>query len=431
MSKTEKSIVLVRPEPYSLRKPNSVEPLGLEYLAAQLEKEGINVKIIDGAIKPITRSSLQEFSVVGMTATTPEYSKALRILELCKDIPTILGGPHVTAITEQLKKEGIQDPGSTFVNDGWGTTCSKEGDLVIADIVNEYLTGFIEGPRVHDLDSLPFPARHLVNPLNYSKEGYPPAISILFSRGCPWACTYCDKSVMGRLTRFRSVENVVEEIKHVIDTWKIRSVLFYDDTLTLNRQRAMELFDALSPLEISFECNSRVNTIDKEMLAAMKEAGCYKVKYGIESGDEKVLRSIDKDATLDQALEAIRITKEAGITAATYFLFGLPEDNWHSLYNNLAFLEKAQPDSAQLAFAVPYPNTPLYKQISELGWEVPNDWREFYYAGKEGPHTYLKRTKHLNEKEFAQAKKEIQQGFARWATEKNNGSFNATNVVIK
>ena len=114
-----------------------------------------------------------------------------------------------------------------------------------------------------------------------------------------------------------------------------------------------------------------------------------------------------------------------------YFIYGLPEDNWHSLNDTLSFLYTASPDSAQLAFAVPYPNTPLYKQITELGWDVPSDWREFYYAGKEGPHTYLKRTKHLNEKEFEKAKREIKQGFARWATEKNNGSFSTTNVILR
>lgn len=435
MSKRERAL-LVNPS-QDLRKPDSVEPLGIEYLAAQLEQEGTTVHILDGAVRPIRKEQIEGYSFVGVTATTPQYSRALEILEICEDlsnnsqekIRTCLGGPHITAITEQFKKKGVEDPGSVFEKEGWDTICSREGDLIIDDVLNEHVMGFIEGPRVHDLDSLPFPARHLVNPLNYSKEGYPPAISILFSRGCPFACTYCDKSVMGNLTRFRSPENVVEEIRYVIDIWGIKRVLFYDDTLTLNRERAMELFEALTPLEIYWECNSRVDLIDSEMLVAMKKAGCYKVKYGVESGDQRILDSMKKKITVEQAIEAIKITKEARIKAAAYFLYGLPEDDWHSLNNNLDFLNEAQPDSAQLAFAVPYPNTPLFEEVTRLGWEIPDDYNEYYYAGIKGSHTFLKRTKHLNEKEFSEALEKIQEGFARWATQTNNGEVRVTNII--
>lgn len=436
---SKERVLLVNPEPFSLRKPNSVEPLGLEYLAAQLEKEGIDVHILDGSVEPVTEEKIEGFSFVGLRATTDQYPRALEILKICQrvsdttkgSIRTAIGGPHVTAVTQQLQGQGVEDPGSIFIEDGWSTACSFEADLVIDDIVSEDIAGFIQGSIVHDLDSLPFPARHLLNPLNYSKEGYPAAISVLFSRGCPYACTYCDKSVMGRTVRFRSPENVVEEIRQVINRWGIRRVLFYDDTLTINRKRAMELFEKLAPLKIEWECNSRVNTIDEEMLKVMRQAGCYKVKFGIESGNDRVLKSIDKEASVEESIEAIRLTKAAGITASAYFLYGLPEDDWYSMYDTLSFLYNVNPDSTQLAFAVPFPNTPLYQEVAQLGWSIPDSLEEYRYVGLEGPHTWLKRTKHLNEEEFEKAKNEIQKGFARWAIEKHGGTFGVTNVIIK
>jgi len=432
-------VLLVNPEPLSLRKPNSVEPLGLEYLAAQLEQEGIETIIHDGSVAPISEKSLQGFSFVGVHAKTTQYPKALEILKLCQavsekskqTIHTCVGGPHITAISQQFQREGVENPGETFEKDGWDSFCSFEADLVIDNIVKNKIPGFVQGLMVHDLDGLPFPARHLIDPKRYAKEGYPPSTSILFSRGCPYACSYCDKS-QGTTTRFRSPENVAEEIKQVISTWDIRRFLFYDDTLTLNKSRAMQLFDKLGPLKIKWECNSRVDTIDEDMLKAMKQAGCDKIKYGIESGDPRVLQSIDKKTSVERAKEAVRLTKAVGgINTATYFLFGLPEDDWHSLENTLRFLDEANPDSAQLAFAVPLPNTPLYQEVLRLGWPTPDKLEEYHYAGLEGPHTWLKRTKHLDEKEFSRAKKRIQAGFAKWAIEKHSGEFGVTNIIIK
>jgi radical SAM superfamily enzyme YgiQ (UPF0313 family) len=422
MSNREREILLVNPTP-NLRVPNAVEPLHLLTIAGELEAAGLKVQILDGAVQEITPRGIQGFEYVGVTSATTGYKQALKILEICRDISrqtgqeiqTVIGGPHVSALPEES------------LNDGWDTVCACEADLIVADIFMQNMKGIVTSPQVTDLDSLPFPARKLINPHDYGKADGGYAITIMSTRGCPFDCSFCDKTIMGKNVRNRSGESIAEEILVAREIWSSLEYLrLYDDNFTTSKAHVYEVCEALSSLDIQWECNSRVDTVDTEMLMEMKRAGCVIVKVGEESTNPAVLKSIDKKINPGQAIETIKMIQKAKMRAHVYLMFGFPEDDWSSVTGMLEFLDAANPNYAQLSFALPLPNTRLLQQIKELGYEVPKDWGKFYYAGPEGPHTYLKKTIHLDETEFAKAARTLQEGFITWAL--NKGDVTATNI---
>lgn len=420
-------ILLVNPFP-KLRKPDSAEPLPLLYLAAQLEKEGMSPTIFDCAVTEITLDDLEGFTVFGVTAVTPQYPEALRLLQLFKQyeqnvsfpIHTIIGGPHVTVFREKV------------LQDGWTTACAGEGEKVITDIVNKKISGLVDGTRVDNLDTLPLPSRHLIKPSQYLREGATePSMSVLGTRGCPYSCIYCAKEVNGKKVRFRSPDNIINEIEDVVANYGIRNVVFYDDTFTLDSNRTKILCQKLEKLNISWICNTRADRVNRQVLADMKKAGCQEISFGIESANQRVLDFANKGITVKQAQQAIQLTKDSGIRTRVFLMYGFFEDDKDSASDMLNFLEGTQPDAARLSLLVPLPGTKLYQNSEEYGIKLPDDYGAYYYAGINGPHTFIDHTKHLNPAEFRETLELLQQGFIEWATKKNGGSARITNVQVK
>lgn len=422
----KKRVLLINPKPYYLREVHANEPLNLLSLAAILRQDkAIEVMIIDGAVTRITKTLLKrviknkKIDYVGCTATTAQYPEALKILGWCKGVKTILGGVHATILGEKALK------------DGWRTVCTLELDLKAVSLIKKDLKGLVIGDQVegNDLDKLPFPARELLDPNDYHREGYEPTITIIGIRGCPYNCLFCDKTIMGFRPRFRREEHIVEEVKQVKERWGIRDVVFYDDTFTLFSHRVLKLCELLKPLKIRWECNSRVNTINAKLLKAMKTAGCYRVKFGLEAANERVLRSIRKRITVDQARTAVKLTKAAGIEAGVYTMFGFPEDSWDSAKDLVKFVQETKPNRIQLALAVPLPNTDLFTQVVEnLNHQPPKNLDEYYYVGARGPHTWVKKTNYLDEVEFKKACNWLQENIAKWQRENEPSQKVSTNI---
>jgi len=430
-------VLLINPNPDYLREPATNEPLNLLTLAAPLVKHpDIKVSIIDGAIKKITKTSLtniikkKHITHLACTSTTPQYPKALKILNWSQQINqtlklnlhTILGGVHATILQASALK------------DGWDTVCTLEGDLKIVPIIKQNLRGLIIGDRLtsQQLNKQPFPVRHLTNPLKYHPRGQKPRITIVDIRGCPFNCIFCDKTIMGYKPRCRSPKKVIQEIKYVIKKWGIRNVIFYADTFTINHVRVRQICQLLTPLNIKWECNSRVDTINQDLLTIMAKAGCTCIRYGLESANQRVLKSIRKGITVDQVKKAVAITQAVGIDAGIYAIYGFPEDDWQSAQDLVDFLYQVSPNRFQLSLALPLPNTELYRQVIEdLGHTPPKKLEDYYYAGKHGPHTWVKRTKHLNEAKFKQRSRWLQQQIAAWAVKTKANQSKTTNIIIK
>jgi radical SAM superfamily enzyme YgiQ (UPF0313 family) len=238
-------------------------------------------------------------------------------------------------------------------------------------------------PPIQDLDTLPQPAYHLLPMDRYHPAlgSYKrlPAISMMATRGCPGRCTFCYGDMFGRRIRSRSPNKLIEDIRYLVERYGIREVQFYDDTFTSVRRNVLEFSTLLlkDGLNLSWSSFARVDTVDKEMLKVMKEAGCHQILYGIESGDEGILKNINKGTTLDEAREAVRLTKEAGIEVRAAFMLGSPGETEESIKRTMRFAVELEPDLAIFNITTPYPGTRMFSWAEENGYLLTRDWRVY------------------------------------------------------
>jgi anaerobic magnesium-protoporphyrin IX monomethyl ester cyclase len=385
-------------------------PMGLLQLAAVLESKGYRVSIIDAnALKLQPRDVvplLGDTDVVGLTAMTPTISRAIEIARYIKgarpEIPLILGGSHATLL-----------PGETL-------TAAPEIDVIVRgegeETIVELLTalenkqslGEIQGitysengktvdnplrSSMIELDSLPFLAYHLLHPGLYRPHpphgrALPFAVMIT-SRGCPYKCAYCSKPVFGKKFRAQSPERVVDEIAYLQEKRGIKELAFYDDVFTMDKKRAYAVAEEILKRggKIIWSCETRVNLVDRELLRHMKQAGCYSVSYGIESGSQEILDTIDKDITLEQVEEAVRFTREAGLHVIGYFMVGSPGETPATIRQTVGLARKLKLDFAQFSITTPFPGTKFYEMYLEGGGDSNIPWEDYIYAGSGGSGT--------------------------------------------
>lgn len=416
---------------------------GLAYLAAVVEREGHAARIIDCMATPMPIEQLEREcldwhpDVIVANSATPTIRNDAEVLErLARATAAICGfvGPHVSALPEETLAETQADFG--MINEAEETVAdlvralaalmAREpgpGDLNTADRVRGALRGIpglvwrhppmdeeghvarpdlpparkdeprradleVNPPRdlVADLDSLPMPARHLLPNRAYRMPffGAHPFATIIPARGCPWPCTFCRAGrVWGRRVRSRSVDSILAEVRSLVEDFGIRHVVFMTDSLTLDRAWAMALFEALAGLDSPIEwiCNSRVDSIDSAMLAAMKRAGCRMVSYGVESGDQSILDRSGKRITLGQSEKAVCLTREAGISSMAYFILGLPGETSETIEETIRFARRLNPDYVNFHLATPFPGTALYEEARREGWLASTRWEDFEEEG--------------------------------------------------
>ena len=331
-------------------------PLSLGYLAGILLSHDIEVEILDLLTsKPSlakVRRRLEEYQpqMVGITSVTMNFPAAARILKVCKEfdplITTVIGGPHVSFALED-----------TFRRAPWiDVVAVGEGDMTVVDLVSaldshadlRQVTGvafqrdgkIVENghrPLVRLLDDLPFPARHLLPLSRYRALGA--SCSVISSRGCPYGCIFCSAPRMfGRRVRFRSPELVVDEIEFVHRDLGFDRVNIVDDTFTLNHSHTQAVCREIIHRNLSLEWNaySRIDTLDRDTLELMREAGCTFLVFGIESGSQEILNTIKKGITPEKVRNGIKLTSEVGIRSFASFVLGLPGETPKTAYESLA-----------------------------------------------------------------------------------------------
>jgi anaerobic magnesium-protoporphyrin IX monomethyl ester cyclase len=246
---------------------------------------------------------------------------------------------------------------------------------------------YFTGRRVlrEKLDELPFPARHLLrNEIYRSPETGNPLTVVHGNRGCPAKCIYCPAGVLTDFSvRQRSVESVIAELKECVSRYGIREFLFHGDTFTINKKWLLSLCDAIvaEKLDIHWGCNSRVDTMDDERAAALKRAGCWVVAFGVESGDAEMLVKMRKNATLEQARDAVACCKRAGLRVHTFLVIGLPWETPDTLQRTYDFVRELDPDFFDFNIATPLPGTELHEiAVRENLFEAGYDPSRVGYA---------------------------------------------------
>jgi anaerobic magnesium-protoporphyrin IX monomethyl ester cyclase len=398
-------VLLVRPHnignvntrlPESLNKRQGVlPPLGISYIASTLEAAGHTVQILDAIAMNLVvddiRRQIQEFGpdVVGVTAMTSTLFGALEAAKIAKEIGsiTVLGGSQLSI----YPKETLAYP---YVDYG----VNGEGETVLLELANalekkspvENIKGLIykdaggihvnEPVIVEDLDALPFPAYHLLPMNKYSSIiGLHPTSTMVSTRGCPYQCHFCSKQPSDKKLRFRSPEKVVDEMQFLVERYKVREIMFYDDVITASRKHIGGICEEILSrgLKVHWETPSRVNDVDKTILNLMHRAGCLRVRYGIESGNESTLKLMNKKIDLKQAKEALKLTRAEGMETFAYFMVGYAHETPKTILETINFAIQLNPDLVMFTVVTPYPGTPLYSLALKEGLIKTDYWREF------------------------------------------------------
>lgn len=373
-------------------------PLGLAYLAAVLENADYNVKVFDCPPLGISREDLGKMLVkfspnfVGITCMTMTYPSAIEVAIMAKEcLPETLvgvGGPHVTFYDEEALRECSS---IDFVVRGEGEQTMLE---IVARIKNGEKISKVHGITlrkngeivrtpdrilIQDLDKLPYPAYHLFPMDKYQIFGKK-IMPIITSRGCPFQCSFCVTSRMvGKKFRARSPESVVNELEWLKNEHEADAFCFYDDTLTLDKNRIIKICSMIKERKIGvpWDCQTRVDQISLEILRSMVDAGCQLVSFGVESGSDKILSKIGKGTTVEQNKKAVMLAKKIGLLVAVSIIIGYPGETNETLKETLKFLWETKPDDAYLCFATPYPGTELRRRLNDLGWEMSNNWVDY------------------------------------------------------
>ena len=374
-------------------------PLGIMYVAAYAEQHtDHDIEILDILAEELSYSEFENEirkrkpDVVGITAMTFTLIDVMIIARIIKsvdsDIKIILGGPHVNIYP--METICLQDVDFLVLGEGEITTTELIQNIEniemlknVKGIVFEHNGTVINTGQkdlIEYLDAIPFPARHLTKIDKYSSllAKRAPVTTMMTSRGCPYKCLFCDRPHLGKKFRARSASNVVDEMQECVDMG-IHEFLIYDDTSTINKKRIIDMCNLIveKSLDIGWDVRARVDTVDMEILRALKKAGCERIHYGVESANPRILKILRKGITLEQVEKAFKMTKEVGIDTLAYFMIGSPTENREEIMNTIKYAKKLQPDYCHFSVTTPFPATPLYQMGLEQGILKRDYWKEF------------------------------------------------------
>jgi radical SAM superfamily enzyme YgiQ (UPF0313 family) len=370
--------------------------LGVAYIASYLREKGHETTIYDGIAEPNPLDELvadmSRYDIIGMTAISSYATRCIELLEMAKQsgvrAPLVVGGPHVTAMPGHLLGHGadyeVLGEGEVTMFElvehlasGSGTPSAVKGLAFLED------GRLVKTPRrelVDPLDILPMPARDLLPMHRYStsparSRNYP-SHSMFTSRGCPGICSFCDHRTFGSRIRHFSLERIVEEFFLLRDRYGARDVSVWDDNFTSDKNL---LFDVCAALQrgnfgLTWNVESRINMVDREILQTLHDSGCCFIAYGIESGSQRMLDHMKKGITKEEIREKVRITQEIGIPIRGYFMIGLPGETEQDILETIAFALELDIDIATFTMFLPLPGTLDYRRALRDGTFIDSEY---------------------------------------------------------
>jgi len=380
-------------------------PLGLAYMGAVLEKNGIHVEAVDCQAQEMSHEQLAKHierrspEVVGVQALTTSIYSAVEVANKVKQVSpethVVLGGYHPSFCPEQTLNLStsidtvIRGEGEyTFLNlvkifEGGGDG-KKDGRFKINGLSfreGEKIVQTPQAPLIKDLDELPFPSRHLFPGDKYTILGLQmPAFTMVSSRGCPFTCSFCAVSAFyGRIWRPRSPQNVVDEIETVKPTRGVYGIAFMDDMFTLNKRRTLEICKLMKERKVNciWGATIRADTVTYDLLRAMHDSGCIIIFLGVETGEQEILNKIRKGETIEQMKRIFKWTSSIGVDTVASVAFGLPGETKKSVMKTIEYVNSLKPDHVIFALATPYPGTSFHNEATDKGWIIDSDWSNY------------------------------------------------------
>lgn len=372
-------------------------PLGLGYLSSYLKKHGHQVEIIDGLNLSLSNAEIARLcagaGLAGVQILSDFYLEAKDLIRELKSagLRVAIGGAHVSSLPE----ESLADTAADFaiVGEGEETLLELVEHLEAGKPVDK-ISGLVTGKNtfqkrafIQDLDSLPFPDWRQIDPSKCIKAPHGaviknfPVAPVTTSRGCPYSCKFCASSnIWERIIRFRSPENVAEEIEYLVKDFGVREIHFEDDNLTLKKEHIEGICNLIlrRGLKVSWATPNgvRADTLTPELVRLMKKSGCYFLAFGIESGDQQILDNIHKKTDLAAIERAVRIARAEGLVTQGFFIFGLPGETEKTIAESIKFAKRIALDRAQFLLLDVLPGSALW---DELGGVKIADWHKRSY----------------------------------------------------
>lgn len=366
-------------------------PLGILYMAAYLKNTGkYDVSVIDAQAEDLNHEQValrvQQIApditgITAMTFTLVDVKLTVQwIRKLGIKTHIVIGGPHTAIFPDEcFEKEGLD---ADYVVVG-------EGEKTLDRLAQDIYTGkakdriYRQLDFIQELDELPFPARELTKMDKYYSvlSQDTPTTTAFSSRGCPFSCAYCDRPALGKGFRAMSATRVADEMEDCVKKG-IKEIFFYDDTFSVSMKRVMEICAEIKKrnIKIKWDVRTRVNVVNDDLLKAMKEAGCERIHFGVETANPRVVKELQKGTTNAQVEKAFDMCKRHGIKTLAYFMMGNPTETLEDVKETLALSRRIKPDFMQMTILSPFPATQIYLRAKEEGIVVGDPWRDYAKA---------------------------------------------------
>ena len=382
-----------------------LQPLGILHIAALLKHHGFDVTVMDADVDGLTIEEMTARIVesapdlVGLSLMTPQLIPALQVSVSLKqirpDLPIILGGAHIDSTHDDVFTMADCFDGAVYgegeyalldiaqrMRDNPGRPIG-EAVIGVPNVISRSAGGTVVSnpsrPFLATLDDLPSVDYDMVDIRKYTIPTMAGryVLSMMLSRGCPFKCTFCDAPItMGKKLRFWSTARIIEDIRANVEKYHCTNFVFKDSTFTANKKWAAEFCDALlaSGLTIKWRCNTRVNLVPQPLLEKMRQAGCYVINFGVESGDPTILKNIEKETRIEDVYDAHRRCRALGIRTYATFLMGSPGETDETARRTIDVAKGIRPNLAMFFVNTAYPGTPLYEQAVAQGMVQPRWW---------------------------------------------------------
>jgi radical SAM superfamily enzyme YgiQ (UPF0313 family) len=380
---TKKKIVLMYVTPPGQDDFFIAMPLGIIYLAAILRQHGADVACCDERVcsEAEVDAHLRSAEILGLSSLTPHVNRAIRYAQKARaynpDLITVMGGPHATVDVDTFLDSGALDyviggeAEDSIVQFMQGVDRGREALTKVPGIAFDRADGTRhqnpQPPLMKDLDRIPFPAWDLLPFDRYAGMNKEKLFYIFTSRGCPFRCVFCQKELTGRGFRTRSVKNILDELQEIHDTYEPGNVLFIDELFTCQKKRVYEICEGIIErgLKLNMSCETRVDMLDYDMAVTMRKAGFMRMYFGVESGSQRSLDTLIKDYKVEKIIEALKITRRAGIWTKIFLIVGTPGETMQDIQETAEVMRLGMPDRVRTSLFNPLTATASFEQFKD------------------------------------------------------------------